>query len=132
MALTTLAERQWELTAIADTGIAHIGTNNGITIALPPNALLISVTSTIVTPYNSGTSATYTVQDNATTPIVFLTGSGTAVAGTRTISTLGKFYPSGGIITASLVEGGAAATLGRALFTVNYVVVGRATEVQVN
>lgn len=128
MATTPQYERQYPLIGYADLGIANIGTGNGITMTIPVNALVLSVQSVQVTAFNSATTTTLTAGDGTTT---FLSAvDAKAAANVLYSSTVGKFYPSGGTLTVSMAETGAAATAGRAIAFMEYLVIGRSNEVQ--
>lgn len=126
MATTQVDSRQYPLRAVADLGIANIGTGNGITFKLPPNSLLTDVNSVQVTAFNSATTTTLSASDGTTT---FLSAvDAKAAANVKYSATVGKFYPSGATITISMAETGATATAGRALAYITYLVVGRSNE----
>lgn len=131
MATTASTARQYPLIAVADLRIANIGASNGITIAVPVNALVTNIAAHVVTAFDSATTTTITASDGTVTFISAedakaAAGSDIAVdAGTAPL-----FYPSGGTITFSMAETGATATVGRILGTVTYVIVGRQNENQ--
>lgn len=114
--------RQEPQYAVADCGIANMGAGNEQLIDLPVNALLLDVTADVGTAFNAGTTATATVSDGTTT---FVNAASVAATGRQQGTNLGKFYPSGGKLTISLAQTGAAATAGRAFVSAKYIVVGR-------
>lgn len=118
---TKQIDRQYSKVAVADLGIAQMGTGNGITIAVPAGALVLRVLLQTITAFDSVTTATGTVTDGTTS---YVTAQDVKTTGAETSAGAPKFYPTGGTITASLAETGAAATVGRALAVVEYVIVG--------
>lgn len=121
MATTNLIERQHRYAAVADLRIANIGTGNGITVAIPIGAIVVSIIAQTITAFDSATTTTLTVDDGTTT---FVSAVDAKSTGSETVSNTPKFYVSGGTITCSLAETGATATVGRALVTIEYVQVG--------
>lgn len=117
-----ITARQEAAYAVAQCGIANIGAGNGLSVQLPVNALLLDIVADTTTAFNAGTTATLTVGDGTTT---FINAASVAAAGRSQGANIGKFYPSGGTISISLAETGAAATAGQAFVSVKYVVVGR-------
>jgi hypothetical protein len=122
---TTIVERQWPLTAVADCRVANIGAGNGFEIKLPPNAMLLDLTVDTVAEFN-GTTNTLTVGDGTTT---FANAVDVKTAGRETVANIGKFYPSGGTIAVTLAQTGTA-DAGRAIVRVGYVILGRSNETQ--
>lgn len=129
MATTASTARQYPLCAVADLGIANIGSGNGITIAVPVNAFVTKIAGHVVTAFDSGTTTTLTASDGTTTFINAQSAQAAALTDV-TVAEPSKFFPSGGTITFSMAETGAAATVGRVIGTVEYVVVGRQNENQ--
>ena len=127
MPVITLNERQYPLSAVADLGIAQIGAGNEVLINLPPNALLTGLAVQTVTAFNAATTNTLTITDGTTT---FVNGVDVKTAGAETVANLAAFYPSGGTLTISMAQTGAAATAGRAFVVATYQVLGRVNEVQ--
>lgn len=123
---TKVIDRQWPLAAVADVGIAQMGTGNGKTIKLPVNALLLRVLVLTVTGFDSVTTATASVGDGTT---VFANAVDVKTAGSETVANAPKFYPTGGELEVSLAQTGGDATVGRALVVAEYVVVGRGNEI---
>lgn len=117
-----ITARQEAAYAVAQCGIANIGAGNGLSIQLPVNALLLDLTVDGVTAFNAGTTATLTVSDGTTT---FASGVDMTSTGRKTVSNLGKFYPSGGTLAVTLAETGTAATAGSAFVCAKYVIAGR-------
>jgi hypothetical protein len=124
---TKKTDRQYALVAEVDLGIANIGSGNGKTMVLPPGALLLRALWLTVTAFDSGTTATGTLTDGTT---VFVNAENVKTTGSETVANTPKFYPSGGTLTASLAETGTTATVGRALVSVEYYIVGRGQEQQ--
>jgi hypothetical protein len=124
---TKIVERQWPLTAVADCTIRNIGAANGYEFVLPPNAMVVDLTVDTVVAFNSATTTTLTVADGATT---FAAAVDVKTAGREAVTNIGKFYPSGGTIAVTLAETGAAATAGRAVVRIGYVILGRSNETQ--
>jgi hypothetical protein len=120
--------RQYPLQAVVDLGIANIGTGNGYDFKLPPDAVIHTVRAVIVTAFNSATTTTLTVTDG--TLALLSAVDAKAAANTMYSNTAGKFYASGGTITVSMAETGAAATAGRAIAVVEYSILDRSNEVQ--
>lgn len=114
--------RQEPQYAVADCGLANLGAGNEQIINLPVNALLLDVTVDTATAFNAGTTATASVSDGTTT---FVNAASVAATGRAQGTNIGKFYPSGGKLTISLAQTGAAATAGRAFAAAKYIVVGR-------
>lgn len=127
MPVITLNERQYPLNAVADLGIAQIGAGNEVRINLPPNAILTGLAVQTATAFNSATTTTLTVGDGTTT---FANAVDIKTTGAETVANLAKHYPSGGTLTISLAETGAAATAGRAFVVATYQVLDRVNEVQ--
>ena len=119
--------RQRSRHVVVDLGIANMGASNGCTAVLPTGAMLIAVALVVATAFNSATTATATIADGTTT---FANGVDVKTAGAATVTGAPKFYPNGGVLTFSLAQTGAAATVGRAIATVSYVIVGAEDEVQ--
>lgn len=127
MAVTKLNERQYALNAVADLGIAAIGAGNEYTVALPPNAFLTGLVAQTVTAFNAATTNTLTVSDGTTT---FISAVDVKTTGAETVSNLAAFYPSGGTLTISMAQTGAAATAGRTIVVATYLILNRVNEVQ--
>jgi hypothetical protein len=116
---------QYPRDAVADLGIENIATD--ITIPILPGTLLMGVVGFIVTAFNSATTTTLTVSDGTTT---FLSAvDAKAAANTRYDATVCKFYPTGGTLTISMAETGAAATAGRAIVVPEFLNLNRTDEV---
>jgi hypothetical protein len=128
MATTPIYERQYPLVALVDLGIANIGSGNGETIKLPPNAMIIDVFAHVVTAFNSATTTTVSASDGTTTFISAEDAKAAALTNV-TVDVAKKFLPSGGTVTFSMAETGAAATAGRIIGGVRYVVLNRSNEI---
>lgn len=122
---TNNVERQYPLVAMADLSIANIGAGNEVTFDLPPNAMVLNVYLDTVTAFD-GTTNTATIADGTTT---FVSAEDVKTTGRETSDVSAKLYPTGGTITVSMAQTGAA-TAGRAIASVVYVILGRAHEVQ--
>jgi len=118
---TKQIDRAYRKVIIADLGVANMGTGNGVEAAVPPNALVLSVGLLGVTAFDSETTATGSIGDGTTT---FVNAQDVKTTGAKTVAVSSKYYPAGGTITFSLAETGDAATVGRAIGTVEYVIVG--------
>jgi hypothetical protein len=132
MATTSTLTAQNPSGVLVDLGIAHIGASNTHTVKLPAGAYLKEVKAQVVTAFNSGTTATLTVSDGTTTFVSaenLLVADEVAVDDVANLGAGRKFYASGGTLTITLAETGTAATAGRALVYVEYVVLNRAHEV---
>ncbi len=117
---TPINDRQHPKGATADLGIANIGTGNGVTIAIPVNALLVRMFAVTITAFNSSSTNTLTAGDGTTT---FVNGVDIKTTGSETVSNTPKFYPTGGTITVSLADTGEMmATAGRVMVVVEYYV----------
>lgn len=127
MAVTAIKDRQYPLVAVADLGIANIGASNGISVTIPPNTMA-TVRAHIVTAFNSATTTTFSASDGTTTHISAVDAKAAALTNLAT-AVPRKFYPTGGTITFSMAETGAAATAGRIIAEVEYVILGRGNEV---
>lgn len=125
MASTNKPSRQYSLHAVADMGITNIGAGKEQHFKLPPKAMLLNVFADTTTAFNSATTTTLSVGDGTTT---FVAAVDAKTAGRETASNVGKFYPSGGTVTVSMAETGAAATAGRAIVAVEYIVLDRENE----
>lgn len=125
MALTKQIDRQNPKSAIADLGIANIGAGNGVTIVVPAGAFVTEVRLQTVVAFDTASTgtATGTVTDGTTS---FVTAQDVKTAGAETSAGAPKFYPTGGTITVSLAETvvTTAATVGRVLAVVEYLIVG--------
>lgn len=124
---TRMIDRQYALTALASLGVANMGAGNGVEIAVPVNAVVLRVGVYTATAFDSATTATATVGDGTTT---FVSAVDVKTTGAETATGVPKYYPTGGVITASLAETGAAATVGEAFLHVEYVVRDRGGEIQ--
>ena len=124
---TNAYERQNIQYVVVDLGVANIGTGNGYTAVLPRGAQIVSVGLNTVTAFNSGTTATGTITDGTT---AFVSAQDVKTTGLETVAVTGKFYADGGTITFSLAETGTAATAGRAIGYVGYVVLDKCDSIQ--
>lgn len=144
MTVIVSTERQYPLTAVLDMGVNDFDAANCGLVPLPPGALLTGITAVTTVAFNSATTAVLDLGDAVGSSVVnnALVGgtvSQTALAaainirdaaGAETVPLQGRFYPSGGYVVATLTQTGAAATAGRLLITVSYIITGRVNEVQ--
>lgn len=126
---TAVNERQYPLKALVDLGIANIGTGNGKTVDLPPNAFMTNIGAHVVTAFNSATTTTVSASDGTTTFISAEDAKAVALTNV-TVDVTRKFFPTGGTVTFSLAETGAAATAGRIIGFVEYEILNRSNELQ--
>lgn len=122
-----IIDRQWPLKAFAIATHANMGAGNELTLVVPPGALLLAINVFGLTAFNSETTATLTVSDGTTT---FASAVSVATVGTKTVTNVPKYYPTGGTLTVSLAQTGAAATAGAAAVVPEYVIRDRGNEVQ--
>lgn len=101
---------------------ADLSAGNTHTVRLPVNALLLDLTVDTTTAFNSGTTATLSGGDGTTT---FVSAAAINSAGREAVTGLGKFYPSGGVLTFTVAQTGTAATVGASYVAVKYVIAGR-------
>lgn len=120
------SNRQQPRTAVATLTPTEMGALNGVVAKLPMGALVVDVGLVTAQEFNSATTATGTIGDGTTS---FVAGQDVKVAGTADAAVRSKYYPSGGEITFSLAQTGAAATAGRAIGYVTYLVVGAGDEI---
>lgn len=126
MASKRIQTRQYPLRAVTPVlGIANIGAGKGYEIAIPPKGYVTNVFADTLTAFD-GTTNDITVSDGATT---FVSAQDTKSTGRETAAVSNKYYPSGGVITVSMAQTGAA-TVGAAIVVVDYVVTDRVNEVQ--
>lgn len=125
--MTTIDARQYALSAMAEVGIENIGAGNGVRIPLPGGAMLLRLAVVGTTAFNSGTTATLTVGDGATT---FADGVDMQTVGSKTVANVPKFYPVPGALQVTLAQTGAAATAGKAFVVAEYVIKDRWSENQ--
>lgn len=133
MATTPTPERQWPLVALVDLGVDNVGAGNGVTVYLPPNTFVRNIAANVVTAFNTAGTGTMTVSASDGTTTFISAENAKATAGTNvTVDVNSKFFPSGGTITFSLTEtlDTDAATAGRVMAAVEYVVLSRSNEVQ--
>jgi hypothetical protein len=114
-------ERQHPAGAMCDLRIANLGAENGYTIAIPIDAVLVRVVVLTVTAFDSGTTATVTVTDGTT---VFANGVDVKTTGSETVANTPKYYASGGTLAVTAAETGTTATAGRVLVLAEYYILG--------
>lgn len=133
MAITKDTSRQTPLVASVDFTYADIPTTATVyeAIDLPPNAVVLSGTLFITTAWNSGTTATVDIGDTTdpdrytASPLDLTT---TAPAGLA-LDVAGGKSVSNASIDLTTVFAGTAATAGAATLVVQYIIEGRANEV---
>lgn len=122
--------RQFGRQIVVDLGVANIGAGNEVTAQLPMGAIVKSVQVLGVEAFNTGSTgtATATVTDGTTT---FADAVDVKATGSKTTANAPKFYAAGGELTFSLGETvvDTAATAGRVLGIVDYVLVGGGDEI---
>lgn len=128
---TNVDNRQYTLAAVAQLGVANIGAGNGVEMDLPPGALLLRayvLTDVAFNTAGTGTAA-LTLTDGTT---VFANAVDVKTTGNETVANAPKFYPNGGVLAASITEvlDTTAANAGRVSVVAEYVIIGRAHEVQ--
>lgn len=132
--MATTVERQYPLIAVAEFDYDELPTGDNVeVVSLPPGAIVIGGFATSVVADNGGTSVVLDVgdeddDDRYVTDLDIRTAAGVTEAFESTV--LGRKYPSGGVITAKRVEGGTASSAGTVRIVVEYVIDGRANEVQ--
>lgn len=128
-------ERQYPLTAVAEFTFDELPTGvQTEVIDLPPGAIVVGGFAVSTVADDSGTSAVVDVGD-AADPDRYVTVLNVAVANVSeafAVTVLGLKYPSGGAITATRTAVGTAATAGTTRIVVEYIIDGRANEVQTN
>lgn len=122
---TSIRDAQWPLAVAHSLGIANIGASNGAEFKLPPGALLLRIAVVTVTAFNSATTTTLTVGDGTTT---FASAVDVKTTGSETVANAPKYYPTGGTVSITLAETGAAATAGEAFVVAEYIVKNRGNE----
>lgn len=129
MAFVKNAGRQYPLVAVQK--IDYTGYTSGAAfnaVELPVGARLLGVNFYTDTAWNTGTSATITVSDGTAT---FINAQDIKSAGSETSTqTPFKPYPAGGQISVTVTDTGTAPTAGAGHLVVQYVVDGRANDVQ--
>lgn len=113
---------------VVDLGVEDIGASaaNKKIVKLPQGAILTSLALLTVTAFNSGTTTTATIGDGTTT---FANAVDVKSTGSETVTGVPKFYPAGGTLEFTLAQTGTAATTGRALAVVDYVITGGGDEI---
>lgn len=111
---------------VVDLGIENIGAGNGITVKLPMGAIVLRLLPKTITAFDSATTATHTVSDGTTT---LVNAVDVKSAGNETVANVPIHYPNGAELTFSLAETGAAATVGRVLDVLEYVLSSGGDEV---
>ena len=119
MATTRIIDRQLKKTASAFLGIAHIGAGNTVTFAVRPGTLVLSVFAQTITAFD-GTTNTATIGDGTTT---FVNAVDIKSTGAETAANVPKYYPTGGTITVTLAQTGAA-TVGELMVGFEYIIRG--------
>lgn len=122
--MTQLAERQYELVAMADISVETAATT---TIDLPPGAMVTGGNYNVYT-VATGTTPTLSMVDDLGSPNTYLSAIdiATVANGVLAAAEVGNFYPSGA--TLSFTTGGTTPAAGRILVAVKYIVLGRGNE----
>lgn len=118
---TNITARQRALAAVIDNNIAvdSAAATAVFTVKLPPGAYLTSMLADTITAWNAATTNTLTCSDGTNT---IINGVDIKSAGLETVASLaGRVYPSGGTLTFTFAQTGAAATAGRSIIVVQYV-----------
>lgn len=131
--MTTLSkERQYPITAVEEVDYNELPTGVPVNvIKLPYNAVVLAGGAFVDTATNSATSSVVDVGD-ADQGDLYVTDLTTQTAGESEmfeVTEIGKKYASGGHITATRTEVGAA-TAGKVRIWVQYAVIGKSNEVQ--
>ncbi len=125
-----IIERQYPLVAVARISVETAATT---TIKLPPNTMLQGGYYHVIDGA-SGTSPTLSMVDSAGSPQTLLSAVAIGTDGAGGIideaGEVGNFYPAG--TTLSFTTGGTTPAGGDILVAVNYIVVGRCSEVYGN
>lgn len=123
---TNQFQRQVPRYIAVDLGVANMGAGNGVTAKLPQGAVVVAAGLLTVTAFNSATTATGNIGDGTTD---FVADQDVKTTGSETVANVPKFYEAGGEIEFSLAETGTAATAGRAIGWVAYLILGAGDEV---
>ncbi len=115
-------DRQWPLAATPELTAKNAGAGNEVTFHVPPGALVLRVAAFTGQAFDG--AATLTLKDEATT---FINAQDLTSAGSETATGAPKFYPIGGLFTASIAG---TPTVGSVVLAVEYVVKDRGNEVQ--
>lgn len=121
MTVKKIIDRQLVKSGQAVLGIANMGAGNEVTFGLRPGTHLLNLMVHTITAFDSVTTATATVGDGTTT---FANGVDIKTTGSETVANVPKYYPTGGTLTASLAQTGAAATVGEVVVHFEYVIRG--------
>lgn len=116
---THVIDRQLKKTALAFLGIANIGAGNTVTFAVRPGTLVLSLFAQTITAFD-GTTNTATIGDGTTT---FVNAVDIKTTGAETAANVPKYYPTGGTITVTLAQTGAA-TVGELAVGFEYLIRG--------
>ena len=99
-------------------------------IDLPGNAILVGGDVTVLTPWNSATSATLKLGDTADDDRYTGTPIDLKTAGRTALTITGWRHPIAESLKALLAQAGAAATAGQARISIQYYVLGRSAFTQ--
>jgi hypothetical protein len=105
---------------------ATVATQN--VVVLPEGAMVIRAFVVVTTPYNSATTATFSVGD-AATPARYGAGIDLKTAGIKALTPTGYITPGQGPVTVTFAQTGAAATAGAARVYIEYVVDRKGDEI---
>lgn len=120
MAITKVLDRQFKQVALSPlVGIANIGAGNEVAFNVRPGTLVLSAFVQTVVAFD-GTTNTASLGDGTT---VFANAVDVKTIGAETVANVPKYYPTGGTITLSLAQTGAA-TVGQLLAGFEYVLLG--------
>lgn len=122
MAIKKYNDRQWPLAAAPELTPRNAGAGNEVTFHVPPGALVLRVSAFTGQVFDG--AATLTVKDETTT---FINAQDLTSAGSETATGAPKFYPTGGLFTASIAG---SPTVGSVMPVVEYVIRDRGNEIQ--
>lgn len=125
-------ERQYPLYAVQDFDFTDLvnGSAAGLKVSLPPNSIVVGGSLIVDTAWNSSTSATLALalQGGAT----LLTATNLKATGVTQLTTPVAVNYGGADVTLTLAEAGTATTQGKGKVLIQYVVVGKSSEIQVS
>lgn len=135
MSFSKSPERQYPLFAVADLEYSDLPSGDDVeAIDLPPGAVVVSGFAQVLVQDNGGTSVTLDVgdADDDDRYVTALDIKGGAVGAYEAFGSnaIGRHYPEGGAITVKRTEGGTGSSAGKVRVVAEYIVVGRANEVQ--
>lgn len=98
-------------------GVANIGAGNGVSVAVPIGALVLSVGFQASVAFN-GTTATVSAGDGTTT---FISAENIKVTTAVAVDVASKYFPNGGTITFTAASGSSDTTAGSGYGWVTYI-----------